>query len=253
MHELQYKLNTDVIVVLHDSDFDSYLRSSVTGYGNGIFENLPHVIASLYYYNRLSKDLLEIIKNPKQNRFDLIRNTDSSTNISCLKNTNIGVIYKVVDKMPYYENWFVELMIRLENVLVDKNKEGNVKFHFFIIGTIYFNLPKMAHHNYEITKIKTLSSLYSWYLTDKGKNKVFLTTFLEEYDMIFEALNSFSMLGKYKNVGLIARKDYDDDFKKIYKSKLPSLQNNIIDVSIDDCSSDETLDLLLEALVEEGC
>ena len=73
--------------------------------------------------------------------------------------------------------------------------------------------------------------------------------------MIFEALNSFSMLGKYKNVGLIARPD-DRSYRffgKSYKYNDPFRKNNIIDVGVEDASSDQTIDLLLEALVEEGC
>jgi len=154
--------------------------------------------------------------------------------------------------MPYYEDWFVELMIRLENILVVKNKEMNVKFRFFIIGTIYFDLPKMVY-NYEITKIKSMSDLYTCY--GNGENKVFLVSFIEEYNRIFQALNG--MLVKQKNAGLIARAEPNSldnrEFVKNHKYRAPFRQNNIVDVSIGDISSSETMDLLLEALIEAGC
>jgi len=252
LYELHYKLHLNMVVVFHDSYLYSHLKSNVRGYGSGILENLPHVIASNFYYDALQRKLLQSIKNPEQNRFEFVRNVESSINTSCLRNTTIGVIYKVVDRMPYYEDWFVELMIRLENILVVKNKEMNVKFRFFIIGTIYFDLPKMVY-NYEITKIKSMSDLYTWY--GNGENKVFLVSFIEEYNRIFQALNG--MLVKQKNAGLIARAEPNSldnrEFVKNHKYRAPFRQNNIVDVSIGDISSSETMDLLLEALIEAGC
>jgi len=252
LYELQYKSHIDVVVVFHDSVFSSFVNDDVSSYGNGRFEKLPHVIASSVYHNNLRKSLLDAIRNPKMNWFDFIRNVESSTNTSCLKNTTIGVIYKVVDRMPYYENWFVELMIRLENILVVKNKEMNVKFHFFIIGTIYFNLPKMVY-NYEITKIKVISDLYTWHGTGGGKEKkIFLTTFLEEHDNVFEALNS--ILAKYNVAGLIARVNVNHrDLVINHKYRALFRQNNIVDVNIDESSSDDTINLLVEALILAGC
>ena len=129
LYELQHQWHIAVVLVFHHFKYSYVIKDYQ--FNHEIYERLSQKIVSAYYYDTLRKTLLDIIQRPENDRFEFIRNIPNKKDTSCLVNKTIAIVYKPFDEYFCYEDWFVELMVWLENLLVINNKENNVKIHFF--------------------------------------------------------------------------------------------------------------------------
>jgi len=243
LYELKYKWHINVVLIIHYFRY-SYIMKFYH-FGNNIheqYDRLPHKLVSGYYYDDLAKTLLGVIRRPEHNRYEFIRNIPKPQDTNCLANTTVAILYKPFGEYFCFEDWFVELMVWLESLLVVNNLENNVKLHFFINGPVSLGLTGLRY-KHKITRLRNLAELSA-----SGEKKVVLTTYLEKYEYLFERVNLLLERYKLPAVGFVVRKK---EINAEYKA--PFRKNNIIDVGIGETSSKKATDLLVDSLKEAGC
>ena len=253
LYLLQNKWHMNIVFVLHYSRLSSQLGIFHRNFRNRIYERLSHKLVSGYFYNSIHKTLLDFIQNPQYDRFEFIRNIPNSKDTICLTNKTIAIVYKPYAKYFCYEDWFVQLMVQLETVLIVNNKENNVKFHFFINGLVSFGLPglKYKHRFSRITQAEDL------YTSDADRKKIVLTAYIDKNELLFKGINE-EFARSLPLVGVIVRdKDVEKEHLR-YRTKStfytrPYRKENIVNVAMKDINSQAAIDLLLDTIIKEGC
>jgi len=253
LYLLQYKWNMDVIFVLHYFSGSQYMRIVQRNLRSEIYERLPHKIVSGYFYDSIHKPLLDVILNTDYDRFEFTRNALNSRNTSCLANTTIAIVYKPIYKYFCVEDWFIDIMVWLENLLVMNNKESNVKLHIFINNPITFGLRGLQQ-KHKITRIRRTEDLIE---SVRDEKVVVMTTYLEIDEFVFIHINK-KLERVLPLVGLVVRDKGMFRHSKVYFEKKPKYEalyskENIVRSDIKDISSDDTIDLLIDTLIKVGC
>jgi len=195
--------------------------------------------------------LKEGVTNPYFDRFEALRSVVSMRNTSCVSGVELVWIFNFYLSPFGFEDQFVQLLVRMEKLLVlDNNQEVAFKIvviHNEVMIQNEMERGKYIHYDYGM-KLQPPRFNYGSYKRffqepisqDRKNNKVFLNIYFERDTIANGIMND-------RGLQYISMPVY------YLSNEQPRIENNRIHVNHKDIASDEVVDLILEALIDIAC